>query len=303
MQHDYSYQETFDQSRKVQWKIEDLISVDNTLDFSRPFLPETLARSRSLAFLSPQEQTTVNQIRAHGYLYTFGLVEEFILPFVLERAQDRLADDPWRTRALLGFASEETKHIQLFRRFRQEFVTGFGSSPEVIGPPSAIAEKVLGHDPLAVAMVILHIEWMTQRHYVDSVRDQQGLDDRFKGLLKHHFMEEVQHAKLDTLIVEGLAARYSVAELNRALEEYLEIGIFLDGGLAQQAKFDQAAFERASGRTLTPDESKEFHNVQHQAMRWTFLGSGMTHPNVLGTLGKLDGRLRERVEEVAPAFC
>lgn len=303
MQHDYTYQNTYDQSQRIHWQIDDLISADKRLDFSRPFLPETFARSRALDFLSPKEQLVLNQIRAHGYLYTFGLVEEFILPFVLERVENGLADDPWRVRALLGFAGEETKHIQMFRRFREDFEAGFGSSPEVIGPPRAIAEQVLGHDPLAVAIVILHIEWMTQRHYIESVRDEQDLDPQFKNLLKHHFMEEVQHAKLDTLIVEDLAKNYGVAELDRALEEYLEIGVFLDGGLEQQAKFDRVVLERAMGRTLEPDEGEAFLQSQHQALRWTFLGSGMTHPKVLGTLGKLGARLRERVEQVAPAFC
>jgi len=38
-------------------------------------------------------------------------------------------------------------------------------------------------------------------------------------------------------------------------------------------------------------------------MRWTFLGSGMTHPEFLGTLGELSPKARARVEAVSPAFC
>ena len=39
---------------------------------------------------------------------------------------------------------------------------------------------------------------MTQLHYLDSVKDDGDLDPLFKSLLRHHWMEEAQHAKLDT---------------------------------------------------------------------------------------------------------
>ena len=84
----------------------------------------------------------------------------------------------------------------------------------MIGPAEAIAAEVLRHDPLAVALVILLIEWMTQSHYVDSVKDDADLDPLFKSLLKHHWMEEAQHAKLDTLMVEALAEGRDEAEID-----------------------------------------------------------------------------------------
>ena len=46
---------------------------------------------------------------------------------------------------------------------------------------------------------------MTQGHYVESVQNDQELDPQFKSLLKHHWMEEAQHTKLDTLMVEAIA--------------------------------------------------------------------------------------------------
>src|SRR5262249_30201492 len=159
---------------------------------------------------------TLNHIRGFDYLCTFGLVEEFVLPFVLDHARARLQDDDYRIRAFLSFAGEEAKHIQLFKLFRAEFEDGFCTTCSFIGPPSAIAEAVLKHDPLAVALVILHIEWMTQLHYVDCVRDEQDLDPQFSSLLKHHWMEEAQHAKLDTLMVEALAEGRSNDELEAA---------------------------------------------------------------------------------------
>ena len=299
----YSYEGALATAQKVNWKIEDVIGGDKRLDFSKPFMPESLAGVRKLDFLSTEEQRTLNQIRGLGYLVMFGLVEEFILPFVLDHARPRLASDDYRTRALLQFASEEAKHIQLFKRFREQFDTGFGHRCEVIGPPEAVAAKVLSFSPLAVALLTLHIEWFVQAHYLESIRDDQELDPQFKSLLKHHWLEEAQHTKLDTLIVEEMAAVASPDDIRKAVEEYLEIGAFIDSGMQQQAQFDLESFERSTGRRLDAEESERFIEAQLKALRWTFLGSGITHPNFLATVGKLGPGLREKLEAVAPAFC
>jgi hypothetical protein len=303
MNHTYSYQSTLVAADAIHWRIEDIIGGEKRLDFARPFMPESLARVEQLSFLTPDEKRILNQIRGNAYLCIFGLVEEFILPFVMDHARKQLQGDDYRVRALLQFASEEAKHIQLFKRFRQEFEDGFGTDCPVIGPPEAIASAILAHDPLGVALTTLHIEWMVQSHYVDSIKDDQELDPQFKSLLKHHWLEEVQHAKLDTLMVESLAAGRSEAEIMKGVEEYIEIGGFIDGGLAQQVEFDMDSFTRATGRQLTDAEKEEFRSVQRQANRWTYLGSGMTHDKVLETLQYLTPKARYRIESISPAFC
>lgn len=303
MNHSYSYQSTLVASDTIHWRIEDIIGGEKRLDFARPFMPDSLARVEQLSFLTPDEKRILNQIRGNAYLCIFGLVEEFILPFVMDHARKQLQGDDYRVRALLQFASEEAKHIQLFKRFRQEFEDGFGTDCPVIGPPEAIASAILAHDPLGVALTTLHIEWMVQRHYVESIKDDQELDPQFKSLLKHHWLEEVQHAKLDTLMVESLAAGRSEAEIMKSVEEYIEIGGFIDAGLAQQVEFDMDSFIRATGRQLTDAEKEEFRSVQLQANRWTYLGTGMTHDRVLETLQYLTPKARQRIESISTAFC
>ena len=299
----YSYQAALAASENIHWRVEDIIGGEKRLDFTRHFMPESLAQTEPLSFLIKEEKRILNQIRGNAYLCIFGLVEEFILPFVLDHARSHLQGDDYRIRALLQFAGEEAKHIQLFKRFKQEFEDGFGTECPVIGPPEAIAEAILAHDPLGVAITTLHIEWMVQRHYIDSIKDDQDLDSQFKSLLKHHWIEEVQHAKLDTLMVEALAANRSEEEIMRGVEEYLEIGGFLDNGLKQQVEFDLVSFEQASGRTLSENQREEFRRVQLRANRWTYLGTGMTHERVLETLESLTPKARQRVESVSPAFC
>ena len=298
----YTFEAALAASEQVNWQVDDIIGGDKRLDFSKPFMPESLARVEPLDFLSPKERLVLNQIRGHDYLYVFDLVEEFIVPFVLDHARADMQWDDARVRAFLTFAGEETKHIELFKRFRKDFLESFGTACEVIGPPEAIANAILSKHPLAIALVILQIEWMTQRHYLDSVARNQDLDPQFKSLLKHHWMEEAQHAKLDTLMVRAISDASSPAEREAAIDGYLEIGQMIDAGLMQQVRFDLGSFERATGRTLTQDATERFLAVQQQATRWTFLGSGMSHKNFLATADLVHPGSAARLEGIAPLF-
>ena len=59
------------------------------------------------------------------------------------------------------------------------------------------------HHPLSVALTILHIEWMSAS--LSESITTTAPRPQFKSLLKHHWMEEMQHAQLDTLMVETIA--------------------------------------------------------------------------------------------------
>lgn len=303
MYHDFTYPGVLAASARAAWQLDDVMPESAELDFDRHFMPEALARVDETPGVMPGERRLLNQIRGHEYLRMFGLIEEMILPFVLDHARPLLADDDARVRAMLGFASEEAKHIHLFKRFHAAFVRGFPVTCGMIGPAEAISAEILRHDPLSVALAVLHIEWMTQAHYLDSVRDDAGLDPLFKSLLKHHWMEEAQHAKLDTLMVEALAEGRDAAAIDRAIDEYLEIGMFLDGGCNGQAALNLAAFEAAVGRELDASDREGFLAVQHQALRRTYLGSGMTHPKFRATLGDISPAALARIDAVAPTFC
>ncbi len=301
MYHDFNYEATLASSLRAQWQLDDVLSEDQDLDFSRNFLPESLARTAQLSGLNAFEQKTLNQIAAHEYLCMFGVVEEFILPFLLDHARPHLLDDDWRVRALLNFASEEAKHIHLFKRFHATFVRGFPVEVQMIGPSEAIGAEVLRHDPLAVGLVILMIEWMTQQHYLGSIKDDGDIDPLFKSLLKHHWIEESQHAKLDTLIVDALAEGRSEAEIDKAIDEVFEIAMFLDGGLKAQAEFNIDALEKAINQTVLNRE--EIIAQQHQAGRWTVIGSGLVHERFKATVENISPKAAARLAEAAPIFA
>jgi len=301
MYHDFNYEATLASSLRAQWQLDDVLREDQDLDFTRNLMPESLARTAAIDSLNPFEQRVLNQISAHQYLSIFGVVEEFILPFLVDHARPHLLGDDWRVRAILNFASEEAKHIHLFKRFHQAFVRGFPVECQVIGPSEAIGAEILRHDPLAVGLVILMIEWMTQAHYLGSIRDNGDLDPLFKSLMKNHWMEEAQHAKLDTLIVDALAEGRTEEQIDKAIDEFFEIGGFLDEGLKAQAGFNLDALEKAIGRKL--ENRDEILAQQHQAARWTYIGSGMVHERFKATLESLSSRAAERIAEAAPVFA
>jgi hypothetical protein len=304
IQHNFSYESTLADALKVNWRVEDLIGGDKRLDFSRPFLPETLAGTAGLSFLDEREKLVLNHIRGFTYLYLFGFVEEFILPFVLDQARRAVHGDIAEVRALAAFAEEEAKHMQLFERFVDEFKSNFATPCGVIGPARDVAGVVLSHGQLGVTLLILHLEWMTQRHYLESVKSDDGaqLDPQFSSLLRHHWMEESQHAKLDTLLADKIARASDAAGIKKGFDDYLAIGGAFDGLLAAQVNLDLESLSRALGREFTEGEKEQFHAAQLRSYRWTFLVSGMTHPNFVRSLGDIDPAGQARVAEVAAAL-
>jgi hypothetical protein len=301
MYHDFNYEATLASSLRAQWQLDDVLRTDQQLDFFRNFMPDSLARTATLDALNPFEQRILNQISAHQYLSIFGVVEEFILPFLIDHARPQLLGDDWRVRAILNFATEEAKHIHLFKRFHEAFVRGFPVECRVIGPSEEIGKAVLSHDPLAVGLVILMIEWMTQQHYLGSIRDDGDIDPLFQSLMKHHWIEEAQHAKLDTLIVDALAENRDEAGISHAIDEFFEIGAFLDEGLKTQAAFNLDALELAIGRKI--EDRDALLAQQHQAARWTYIGSGMVHERFQETLKAMSPAAAARIAEAAPLFA
>lgn len=301
--HHYDYQTVYQQALQVNWQVDDLIGGEKTLDFRKPFLPEVWIDADGLDSLSQREKLTLNHIRSHSYLYLFGFVEEYIAPFVVEHVRSRIHQAmPEELRALLHFAEEEVKHIELFQRFGEEFRAGFGSTCDVIGSPEAFAAELLSKSPFGGALAILQIEWMTLLHYVSSVRDNVDIDPQFSSLLRHHWLEEAQHAKLDTLIVESMAQQLSDREVEEGIDDYLTIGGMIDAGLAQQVELDLVSFMRATGRVLSNGEAERYRAVQQRAYRRTFLTSGMRYSRFQDILAAISPEGAKKVAAVANAL-
>ncbi|NOT48085.1 MAG: hypothetical protein HOP17_10110, partial [Acidobacteria bacterium] len=61
----YNFHETLVASQRVNWRIDDIIGPDRQLDFTKPFMPESLAHTGFLDFLTADEKLVLNQIKGH----------------------------------------------------------------------------------------------------------------------------------------------------------------------------------------------------------------------------------------------
>lgn len=301
---DLGYESALRNALRVNWRIEDIVSDRKRLDFTRRFLPETLARVNDVPCLSAYEKLKLNQIRGNSYLHIFGLVEEFIVPTVLDQVRQMDSSNLAAVQSLLHFAEEESKHIRLFRRFAEEFEQGFGSRCGTVGPVADIAGAVLQHHPLGVLLVILYIEWMTQRHYLESVRDNylETLDAQFCSLLRHHWLEEAQHAALDTLLVERMVQTLNAAEIAAGVEDFFRLLALLDSGLMAQVQLDLESLALATSRAYSPADQEQLQAVQARAYRWTFIGSGIVHNNFFKTFAAISPESCDRLMAVAKTY-
>ena len=273
----YDYASCVKSSEKAAWKLDDVMPEGTRLDFGKPFLPERLARTSHLSFLNEQERLKLNHITSNSYLNLFGFVEEYILHMAIQHAQAEMFGNHDALRALTRFADEELKHQALFKRYRVAFDRDFGLACEVLENAADVAGVVLSKSPLAVVVLTLHLELMTQDHYVDSVQGDEKLDPFFAKLLKHHWMEESQHARIDALELDGLAGVATDDVKKKALEDYLAIGGAFDGLLKAQSEMDVRSLSKALSRTFSAEEAATLAASQHQSYRYTFLVSGMRH--------------------------
>ena len=301
LSHNYTYQECLDISKRVSW-LEDDVLADKNFDFSKRFLPNRLAGVDEIGCLNDGEKLLLNQIMGNAYCHIFAFVEEFIIPTVTEEAMRDVYGDEVRARSLLRFAEEEFKHQELFRRSVELFGHGFGVECGLIPGREEVAEAVRSKSKLAVMFLTAIIEWFTQLHYIEHVRDDSDLDGLFRDLLRFHWVEEAQHAKMDTLLIGEIAEDLTISEREAAIDEVLELGGAIDGLLAQQIGMNVEALERATGRTFTGAEKEEITSNTQRACRWTFLVSGLQHPNIVKTIGELTTEGPAKIEGAAAAL-
>jgi hypothetical protein len=251
---DDDYAACVETSERVAWTIDQVLPADRELDFSRPFLPEALVHL-SAAPLPAAHKLTQNHIRAHSYVNLFIFVEEYIIATALRHAQAEQFGSVSAMRALLRFADEELKHQQLFRRFRDAFTRGFGHPCDVLDNAVEVAGHILTKPALSVMLATLHLELITQQHYVEAIKPaSETLDVSFRSMFEHHWIEESQHVRIDSLEIAKLAAHSSPEAIADAVTEYEDILVSLDALLATQANLDLATLARVTGHAMSADE-------------------------------------------------
>jgi hypothetical protein len=301
LSHDYSYSEILQNSLKVAWTEGEVLE-GRDFDYSKRFLPNRLSGVDGIHCLSDDEKLKLNQIMGNAYCHIFAYVEEYIVPQALEAAQRDVYGDETRLRTLLRFAEDESKHQELFRRSTALFEKGFGVKCGLIPGREDVARVVLSKSRLCGYLLTSMIEWFTQLHYVEHVRDRAELDGLFRDLIRYHWMDEAQHAKIDSLLIDEITREIDEEGRETAVDELLELGGAVDGLLSQQADLDLESLEQAVGRTLSEDDRAEIKRNTLRAYRWTFLVSGLEHPNFVRIVSELTKRGPAKLEAVARAL-
>jgi hypothetical protein len=271
------YAKVIELSERVAWRLDDVFPQRAELDFKRPFMPAAMFQDGPLSFLSAAEKLKLNQIFGNAYAYLFYFVEAYIIDMAMRHAQAELYGDDDNLRALLRFADEEVKHQTMFQRFRQMFDRGFGTKCDVVESPQAVAAVILAKSPMAVTLVTLHLELITQGHYVDCMRDSSEMEPLFKSLFKHHWLEEAQHAKIDALELVKLRRQAKPEQVQQTVDDYFGIAGAFAGLLAGQGKLDVGSLERAVGRTFSAEERVAIEKAQTRSYNRAFLWSGVTN--------------------------
>jgi hypothetical protein len=276
--HDYSYATCLRGSVTKPWTVDDCFR-GRDFDFTKPFMPERMAGVESIGCLSDGEKRMLNQIRGNSYCHIFAFVEEYIVPLVMDRARADVYGDETRVWSLLRFAEEELKHQELMGRAVEQFQAGFGVTCGLLPGREAVAPVVLDTSPLAALLLTSMIEWITQLHYTEHVKDRGELDELFRDLLRFHWIDESRHAHMDSLLIDEVASEVTADQREAAIDQLLELGGAVDGLLGQQIELDIDALQEASGRTFADDERDEIRTHQRRSYRWTFIVSGLQHPN------------------------
>jgi hypothetical protein len=305
---DYDYATCVRNSERVAWKIDDVMPPGTRLDFTRNFLPAALAGRGETGFLSADEAKKLNQITGNAYLNLFGFIEEYVIALAVQRAHAEMFGDRDAIRALVRFADEEAKHQALFQRYVDAFRRDFGHECEVLGSAAEVAGIIMSKSSIAVLLLTLHLEIMSQGHYVECVKDNTGIDPLFAKLLRNHWLEESQHARIDALELDKLASAATPAMLETAFADYLVLIDTFDGLLKAQADMDVRTLERATGRTFDPQEAAAVASSQHCGYRHTFLVYGMTNAMFQANLAKISPEAAARVSHRArglsqPGLC
>src|SRR6185295_13743588 len=207
--------------------------------------------------LPDAERRFVSQIQGRTYANVFGLVERFITAKLLEVGREHSLGDQLALEALVRFSDEEIKHQALFRRIEAMIAATMPDGYRFDVDPDAVAGAVLSRSTWAVLVLTLHIELFVQLHYRQSIEPDSELSELFKDVFLYHWREESQHAILDELELLRYDADLTAAQRDRAVDEFIELVVAVDGILQAQAKADARYFTAQCGRAIDAVEAQK----------------------------------------------
>ena len=274
-------------SKRIRWSIDEDVIRNRKFDLTQKFLPDGLSKVKEFTFLSDAEQRYLSQIQGRTYANIFGLVERYINAKILELTRDHLFGDQIALEALVRFSDEELKHQELFRRVEKLAAEGMPPGYRFSPQPNEVASVVLGKSTWAVLALTSHIELFTQMHYQQSIESNDNLSPLFKDVFLNHWKEESQHAILDEMEWIRSDRKLSAEARDKAVDEFIELVVAVDGILQQQASDDSQYFAATCNRQLTSEEREKLEIGLLKAYRWQYILSGAQHPHFIKVLTSL----------------
>jgi hypothetical protein len=289
----YSYGECLQNAYRINWRLDEVLG-GREFDRSRRWLPAQLSGADGAKCLTPEEKVKLTHVEMGAYAHLFGFVEEFIAPKVLTLARDVQIDQREAFDALTNFAAEEVKHMNLFREVRSLVDGALGFSLALLPGAPEVARVVLSKNTGAVLLLTAAIEWFTQLHYLTCFKDDESLDGFTRHIFKAHWAEESQHARMDHLETLRAFRGMTEPEKDRAVDDLIELVGAVDGLLQTQAQLDVDNLQRVLGRTLARSDQQEVLAAVQAAKRYTFIESGVTHPNFQELFGLVTTPTQQR---------
>lgn len=281
------YARCIEASKRIRWDIDRDVIRGRSLDFEHCFLPESLARTGRLEFLSSADRRGLNQIQGRTYANMFGLVERFIGAKMLQISRDHWLGDQTALEALVRFVDEELKHQELFRRLETLAAQGMPSGYGFSAQPDAVASAVLQASTWSVLALTLHIELFTQAHYRASIQPDEGLSPLYKDAFHFHWLEESQHATLDELEWRREHGRLGDAQVDAAVDDLIALVSAVDDLVTCQADADAAYFRRIATGAYTDTQHGLVREGLVGSYRWQFIVSGVKEPRFAAALGSM----------------
>lgn len=298
MNSNYSYGDCLKNSYRVNWRIGEVIG-GRHFDTGRRWLPSRLSGAARIGCLTPDEKLVLNHVEMGAYAHLFGYVEEFIAPRMVRLAQDFALDDREAFDALTNFAAEEVKHMTLFREVRAAVDDAVGTPLALLPGARDVARVVLGKNTGAMLLLTAAIEWFTQLHYLTCFKDDDSLDPFTGHIFKSHWLEESQHARLDHLETLRAFRGMTEGEKDQAIDDLITLVGAVDGLLQTQAQLDVENLQLVLDRTLAKGDQQEILAAVIAAKRYTFIESGVTHPNFQELFGLVTTPGQQRKVEEA----
>ena len=258
-----SYEKCLTRMRDVSWVLDDIFPENQKVGLEIPFLPSSLVFiSQEISFLTSQQLLSLNHVSTYSYLHFFYFLEEFIVAKANQFGY--FASTHNEQQAMSNFSVEEVKHQFLFLRVKHAIKDGLGFTPMVVNMEKEVTKQLMEISNIAALLFILHFEIITQDHYLNCIKSDAELEPVIVKVLKHHWMEECQHANLDYLMLESIIDKTNKEDQVLAIEAYVDCIKSLKPVFALQAGFDIDNLECLQKVTFSSEQRKLLEaNQQH----------------------------------------